>query len=97
LLGNKYKIIESYNSRKLCIGIIKFPTALVRYRVEVMDKKEGQTRKFVINGKEFEMCNKDNLSFSGYHGFVYRDFIKGKGLPVSEAKKSVILALKLKK
>lgn len=97
MLGNKYEIIKSSNSRKKCTGIIKFPTAEVNYYVEVLDNedKKNQTRKFIINGDTFELCDKDNLSFAGYHDQVYENFIKGNGIPLSEAKKSIELILKL--
>jgi UDP-N-acetyl-2-amino-2-deoxyglucuronate dehydrogenase len=96
LLGNEYKIIESFNSKKLCTGVIQFPTALVKYHVEILNSREGQTRSFIINDKNFELCDKDNLSFSGYHHRVYEEFISGNGIPLSEAKKSIELVLKLK-
>lgn len=97
LLGNKYKVINSKKSRKKCTGIIKFPTAIINYVVEILDddNKKEQTRKLVINDKEFELCNKNNLSFAGYHNQVYENFIKGNGIPLSEAKKSIKLILKL--
>jgi len=97
LLGNEYFILESKKSRKKCTGIISFPTATVKYHIEVLDSREGQTRDIIVNGKKFMLCNKDNLSFSGYHSQVYRDFIKGNGIPLSEARKSIELVLKLKK
>lgn len=96
LFGDECEIIKSYNSRTLCTGEIKFPTAHVNYHVEVLPTRDGQTRKFIINGENFELCTADNLSFSGYHENVYRDFIAGNGLPLSEAKKSIELILKLK-
>lgn len=96
LLGNDYVVINAKNFRKKCTGIIKFPKAIVNYHVEVMDNKEGQTRSLLINGKNYELCNKDNLSFSGYHNIVHKEFAKGNGIPLSEAKKSIELVLKLK-
>jgi len=96
LLGDQYEIIKSYNSRTLCTGEIKFTTASVKYHVEVLPTRDGQTRKFIINGESFELCTADNLSFSGYHENVYKDFLLGRGLPISEAKKSIELILKLK-
>lgn len=95
LLGNEYEVIESENHRKLCTGIIKFPTALINYHVEVLNSKDGQTRSFIVNGQRFEMCDKENLSFAGYHHLVHRDFIEGNGIPLSEARKAIELVLKL--
>ena len=96
LLGNNYVVVNAENSQKKCTGIIKFPRATVSYYVEVMDSREGQTRKLVINDQDFELCNRDNLSFSGFHDRVYEELIKGNGIPLSEAKKSIKLVLKLK-
>lgn len=97
LLGDEYEIVESDNSRSKCTGIVKFPTANINYHVEVLadDDKANQTRKFIINGKEFELCNKDNLSFAGYHDKIYENFIKDNGIPLSEAKKAIKLIKKL--
>ena len=95
LLGNEYEIAKSDKSTKLCTGTIAFPTALVNYHVEVMDNNKGQTRSLVINGETFELCDKDNLSFAGYHDQVYKHFIAGNGIPLSEARKSIELILKL--
>lgn len=95
LLGDKYCILESEGSDKVFNGSIFFPTALVRFHVEVLDSREGQTRSFVINGKNFELCDKDNLSFSGYHDKVYKEFIKDNGINLEEAKKAIGLVLGL--
>lgn len=97
LLGNEYKIKSANNSRNLCTGQIEFKNAIVDYHVEVMDTRDGQTRKFIINDEEFEMCDKDNLSFAGYHDIVHEELNKGNGIPVSEARKSIELALNIKK
>ena len=86
---------ENIRSRTKCTGNIYFPTANVHYHVEVLPDRDGQTRKFMINGNNFELCNKDNLSFAGYHQFVYEDFVKGNGIPLSETRKSIELVLKL--
>jgi len=95
LLGNEYEVIESSNSVTKCTGIIKFPKALVNYHVEVMEHRGGQTRSYLINGHNFEMCDKENLSFAGYHDIVHREFLAGRGVPLSEAKKAIELILKL--
>jgi UDP-N-acetyl-2-amino-2-deoxyglucuronate dehydrogenase len=95
LLGNEYSIIESNKSRKKCTGTIKFPTATIKYHIEVLDSRERQTRDIIVNGKKFMLCNKDSLSFAGYHHKIYEDFIKGNGIPLSEARKSIELVLKL--
>lgn len=95
LLGNKYKIIESYNSKKKCHGVIKWKNANVKYNIELLKNRIGQTRKFIINGKDFEMSNSDNLSYDGWHDQIYKELIKGNGIPLSEAKKSIQLILKL--
>lgn len=95
LLGDQYEVISSEKSKKKCFGSIKWPTAMVDYFVEVLDSNQGQTRKFVINGKSFELCDKDNLSFAGYHDIVHREFIAGRGIPLTEARKSLELVFKL--
>jgi len=97
LLGNEYQIIDSKHSIKKCFGTIEFPDAQVNYNVEILDfdDKEHQTRKFIINGKEFELCNKDNLSFAGYHDQVHKEFAAGRGITLDEARKSIELVLKL--
>lgn len=96
LLGNSYVVVSAENSTKKCIGTIKFPRAIVNYYVEVMDSKEGQTRSLLINRKNYELCNAENLSFAGYHNRVHEEFIKGNGIPLSEARKSIEMVLKLK-
>jgi hypothetical protein len=77
--------------------VIKWPTANVKYSIEIMDNNIGQTRKFIINGKDFEMSTADNLSFDAWHDLVYKSIFAGKGIPLSEARKSIELALKLKR
>jgi elongator complex protein 3 len=98
MIGNEYEVLRASNSRKKCTGIISFPTAYVNYHVEVLenDDKVHQTRKFIINGEEFELCDKDNLSFAGYHDQVYDQFIRGKGIGLEEAKKAINLIIKMK-
>lgn len=95
LLGDYYFIVDSSKTKNKCTGIIHFPTAIVNYCVEVLDSREGQTRSFLINGQNFELCDKDNLSFAGYHDRVHREFQKGEGIPLSEAKKAIELILGL--
>ena len=95
LLGDDYKTVYSFKTPKKCYGMLVFPTATVDYDIEVLDSREGQTRSLLINGKEFELCDKDNLSFSGYHDKVYQQFVKDEGIPLSEAKKAIKLILEL--
>ena len=95
LLGDEYKIGETINSRTKCSGFVKFPSAYIIYNVEVMDSREGQTRSFIINGKKFELCDKDNLSFGGYHDIVHKEFAEGRGIPLSEARKAIELVNRL--
>lgn len=97
LLGNKYMVISSEKSREKCTGVIILGKSRIEYHVEVLDNdnKAEQTRSFIINGKEFELCNKDNLSFAGYHDRIYEEFLKGNGIPLSEAKKSIELISEL--
>ena len=68
---------------------------MVKYYVEILDNNTNQTRSFIINGKYFELCDKDNLSFAGYHHLVHEDFVKCTGISVLEAMKSIQLINKL--
>lgn len=91
LLDEEFDIITTFNSKQKCSGILKSQKAKITYNVEIMPRRDGQTRSFIINGKNFELCNKDNLSFSGMHHLVYEELLKNKGIALLEAKKAIML------
>lgn len=96
LFGNTYEVKHSHYSEKLAWGKIDFGGMLVDYYLEIMDTNEGQDRKLVINGEEISLSKQDNLSFEDLHTKVYEDVLRGRGISVREAAKSIKLIEKLR-
>ena len=95
LLGNEYSVSEKESGRNFARGKILFDDVLASYDFEILDSREGQDRYIEVDGKRYGLSNKDNLSFEGLHTDVYNSLVVGKGIPVSEAMKSLKLAEQL--
>jgi len=95
LFGDDYKIIQSSYLSHLCEGRIKFGDVSVRYHVEILGDREGQTRKLEIDGEEVVLSVADNLAYEGLHTEVYKQLKQGNGIKPKEALKSISLVEKL--
>lgn len=91
LLGDKYKILGATTGKKMATGVIEFEKGLVGYVIEITDRKDFTTRTIVMNGKPLELSNQENLSYEDLHTEVYKHFIKGEGISLAEASKSLRL------
>lgn len=95
LLGRPKKILEVATGITCASGMIKFERGEGKYLIQAVDSREKQGRRIIVNGKEINLSDKDNLSYEDLHKEVYKDFMKGKGVGVSEAKKSLDLIKQL--
>ena len=72
-----------------------FGNTEVNYHIEIIQEREGQTRKLEIDGEEVVLSVQDNLSYEGLHTAVYKQVKKGEGLKPSDAYYSIRLVEKL--
>ena len=92
LLGDSWKIIKTKKMKRKVTADVKFGNSIAHFHIEVVSTREKQTRKLLADGKEVILSNQDNLSYEDLHTKVFKDFIKGRGVPAKEAKKSLNLA-----
>ena len=59
----------------------------VNLKLKLTTKSKDPHRIIKINGKEFNLSSKENLSEENLHRLVYQDLIKGKGVKPKELKK----------
>lgn len=91
LLGEPIKVLDAYCDPKLVSGSAEFERGRGRFHIEIIDSREGQSRSVIVDGKEINLSDKDNLSYENLHTEVYKHFINGDGIPLSEARKSLEL------
>lgn len=91
LLGQPLVVKDAYYSPKMASGRIQFERGVGEYHIEILDTRDGQIRKILVDGQEISLSDKDNLSYEDLHIEVYKKFIKGEGVPLSEAAKSIRL------
>jgi len=72
-------------------GIIEGEKYTCNFKVSTDENRKSQRRVFKINGKQYNFCSKDNLSFENLHKFVYSDLLVGKGVMPSEALNAIKL------
>ena len=91
LLGNKWKILKVRKNKKKIIADIKFGLAIAHIHIEVINSRDKQGRKIIVDDKEISLSNKDNLSYEDLHKKVYKEFLAGRGITTKEANKSLRL------
>jgi len=90
LFSEPIKILTHSLTNKSGTGIIKGRNYICHWRVSGEESLESQRRIFKINGTPYDFSSKENLHF-----YVYKDFLKGKGVSPKEALKSIELIEKL--
>ena len=96
ILGHPLKILDTTYSTTLATGKIEFEKGVGTYHIEILDNREGQIRKILADGEEVSLSDKDNLSYEDLHYEVHKALLDGKGVPYSEAIKSLNLIDQLK-
>lgn len=96
-LGNKYEIINCFDSMKKSYGTILFNKIIVNFDIAFLDSREGQTRHIKIDGKKFVLSLKDNLSFEGLHDKVYQAFKIGAAPKLNDVRTGIELIDSIKK
>lgn len=100
LFGDEYEIDEAVEEKNRATGYIYFPNkknwkSKVAYEIAVVTK--NSRRKLVINGIEYLLSHKENLSEENLHTTLYRETKNGNGIKASEAAKSIELIEAIKK
>lgn len=91
LLGDVVDISDCRIQKSLVTGIVQFKKGTGNFRIEIVEKREYQNRSIIVNGRNINLSNKDNLSYEDLHKKVYEEFIAGRGIPAIEAVKSLNL------
>lgn len=91
LLGEPIEILNALESPKMASGRIQFAKGIGEYHIEILDTREGQNRELIVDGRYINLSDKDNLSYEDLHKEVYKHFIKGEGVSLGEARKSLQL------
>lgn len=91
LLGEYGYVNFSIIEKKLAKGIISFVKSVGSFHIEIVDDRKDQMRKVIVDGKEINLSDKDNLSYEDLHIEVYKNFLAGKGISFGEEKRSLEL------
>lgn len=96
LLGKPMEVLGAAVNDKVASGFVSFEGGGIgKFHIEIVDNRESQGRKIMVDGDEINLSNKDNLSYEDLHKKVYEEFIAGRGIGLSEAKKSINLIKKI--
>lgn len=95
LLGSDWKILNATADKKKVVADVDFNGKKAHIHIEIVDRKEDQGRKLIADGEEITLSNQENLSYEDLHIEVYKDFIEGNGIPLSEAEKSLELVSRI--
>jgi len=97
LLGEPVYIDNVSINDKLAKGMVVFKDGKVgSFHIEIIDNRAEANRIILVDGKNINLSNQDNLSYEDLHKYVYWDFINGNGIPLKEAEKSLKLVKDLK-
>lgn len=91
LLGDSWRIDWVTKSNKQIIAGVYFGDSYATFHIEIVKTRKQQGRKLIADGNEITLSNADNLSYEDLHKAVYRDFIAGCGINLTEADKSLKL------
>lgn len=97
LLGDVQEIIDCNVTRRLATGLVRFKNGLGSFHIEIVNNRRDQNRSILVDDVEINLSNQDNLSYEDLHTEVYKHFIKGEGVTLEEAKKSLQLVSDLLK
>jgi len=95
LFGEAKDIKTSYIDYKKGEGVISGDNYICNWQIRADAEKENQKRVFKINGKDYNLSSKDNLSFENLHVSVYEDLLKKQGVRPEEAIRSIQLIEKI--
>lgn len=79
LLGGWQHVEHAALTKKMATGKIGFARGFGTFHIEIVDEKSQQGRKVVVDGKEINLSDKENLSYEDLHKNVYQDFVMGRG------------------
>lgn len=91
LLGDPVKILKAEVGPKVAKGKVEFMNGIGEYHIEILDNREGQIRKILVDGEEVSLSDKDNLSYEDLHWNVYNDLKNGIGTKSYVCSKSIKL------
>lgn len=91
LFGDPIESGMIYCDEKEAKGWIEGNNYSCIWKMSLIAKKDKQHRIFRINGKTYNFSSKENLSFEGFHEFIYQDLIKGKGFQPKDTIKATKL------
>lgn len=86
LFGEPEEIITENIEERRGKGMIKGKNYICDWEISANELRENQKRYFKIDGKNYDLIQKENL-----HRCVYREIINGKGIIPQEAVKSIKL------
>jgi len=96
-LGSNYEILDVSDGMKKSYGNIKFGDKRVLFDMEFLDNRDDQGRFIEVDGKEYTLSLRDNLSFEGLHDKVYEALNAGTAPKLSDMKETIKLLDKIKK
>lgn len=91
LMGNPIAITNVSFDSRFAAGEVIFENGKGTFHIEILDNREGQIRKILVDGKEVSLSDKDNLSYEDLHYDVYKALKEGKGIKPEECLKSIKL------
>ncbi len=89
LLGDDYEVLFSEVTHTRADALVKFGNTKCEILIEIRSDRNGQERIIRLDGNTIPLSNKDNLSYENLHIEVYKAFLRGQGLGLKEAKKSL--------
>lgn len=100
LLGNPIEIKKTYITDKIAYGEVYFQKGKGTFHIELSEEPGPVIRKMIVNGIPFDLEGatiplKDKGQVVNLHTKVYEDLIKGKGLKLKQARKSLDLVAEL--
>ena len=79
LLGEWLEVENALVTKTQATGKIRFENGFGEFHIEIVDDKSKQGRKVVVDGKEINLSNQENLSYEDLHKNVYQDFVMERG------------------
>ncbi len=95
LLGDVVKINKKAVGTTMASGEVEFRNGVGSFSIGIVNDRKDQKRRILIDGKEINLSDKDNLSYEDLHKEVYWDFLRHGGVSVLEASKSLDLVKEL--
>lgn len=101
ILGDVLFINNVEITKTLAKGEVVFDKGLGTFHIELMTEPGETVREIIVNGKKIEiegatipLSERDNIR-TDLHTEVYKHFLNSRGISLSEAKKSLLLAWEL--